>query len=75
MALEYNLTGKVNYRILNRWFRKPLLIAQVEVHKVGSTEYWSNDPRDLLPLYKNYNEKFYRDATIQDLCEIERMNK
>ena len=60
--ITYKLTGKSRYRIETRWFKKPLIVVQVEVHRKGS------EPTDS---YGNWSIEFddyiWRDARLEDL--------
>lgn len=64
MQCGEKLTGKTRWRILTRWFSPPLLVQQVEVHRVG-----------VKPSGFRLNKvdcKFWRDAKIEDF-EMEKL--
>jgi hypothetical protein len=60
--ITYKLTGKSRYRIETRWFKKPLVVMQVQLHRKGS------EPIDS---YGNWSMEFddyvWRDAQLEDL--------
>ena len=60
--ITYQLTGKTRYRVETRWFKKPLLVVQVEVHRKGS---------EVMDSYGNWSMDFddciWRDARFEDL--------
>ena len=60
--ITYQLTGKTRYRIETRWFRKPLIVVQVEVHKKGSEVMDANGGRTL-----DFDEHIWCDARLEDL--------
>lgn len=65
MSVTVTRTGRVRTRLLLRWFRKPLLIMQVEEHKKGW--YYGPDPNfgaiDI-------DRTEWRDATVEDLTQL-----
>ena len=64
--ISYQLTGKIRHRIETRWFKKPLLVLQVEIHRKGSGVMDSNGGRTL-----DFDDYIWRDARLEDL-EFER---
>jgi hypothetical protein len=60
--ISYQLTGKTRYRVETRWFKKPLLVVQVEIHRKGSevTDSYGNWTLD-------FDDYIWRDAKLEDL--------
>jgi len=60
--IAYQLTGKTRYRVETRWFKKPLLVVQVELHRKGS---------EITDSHGNWSMEFddyiWRDARLEDL--------
>jgi len=57
------LTGNTRYRIETRWFKQPLVVLQVEIHRIGYETldaYGYYETRDV-------DEYVWRDARLQDL--------
>lgn len=52
-------TGRTRFRILTRWFRKPLLVLQVEYHCMGSAT-------SLTGVRERYDYTVWRDAHTVD---------
>lgn len=72
MSSTKTLTGRTRYRIQTRWFRKPLLVLQVEVHTEGVT-YDHSNPYDYDG--RPYVHDAYRDATVEDLQLLNEMSE
>ena len=61
--IAIKLTGNTRYRIETRWFKEPLVVLQVEVHRKGYETldaYGYYETRDV-------DECIWRDARLQDL--------
>ena len=56
------LTGNTRYRIQIRWFRSPLIVLQVQVHKKGY-ELTDSYPGSVIDV----DEYVWRDAKLEDL--------
>ena len=61
--ISVQLTGKTRYRIETRWFKEPLVVLQVEVHRKGY------ETRDAYGYYetRDVDECIWRDARLEDL--------
>lgn len=66
------LTGNTRYRIHQRFFKEPLVVLQVEVYTKG-VYYDHSDP--LYYTGRPYEKTSYRDATFEDLQELNIINK
>ena len=64
MSVSYTKTGATRHRVETRWFRKPLVVLQIEVHAKG------NEVLDH-PYYtvKDVDHRYWRDAQVQDITE------
>ena len=60
--ISYQLTGKTRYRVETRWFKNPLLVVQVEVHRKGSEVTDSHGNWTL-----DFDDYIWRDAKLEDL--------
>ena len=60
--ITYQLTGKTRYRMESRWFKKPLIVVQVEIHRKG----W-----EVMDSYggmtQDFDDHIWRDARLEDL--------
>lgn len=63
MNVTHTKTGAKRHRVETRWFRKPLVVLQVEMHAKGHsyTAY--------LGLGHNIDYKYWRDAQVEDITE------
>ena len=60
--IKRTLTGNYRHRVETRWFRKPLLVLQAEVHCKGYTlgDAYPGDTRDV-------DEFVWQDAGLENL--------
>jgi hypothetical protein len=65
MSVTHTKTGAKRHRVETRWFRKPLVVLQVEVHAKGY------DPGFGLPypMGTDVDYHYWRDAQVQDITE------
>ena len=68
--ISYQLTGKARYRVHTRWFKPPLIVMQVEVHRKG---------HEVMDSYggmsQDFDDYIWRDARLEDLklvCDKEK---
>lgn len=60
--ITYKLTGKTRHRIETFWFRKPLLVLQVEIHRKGFQVMDSYGG-----MSQDFDDYIWRDAKLEDL--------
>jgi hypothetical protein len=60
------LTGKTRFVIVYRWFRKPLVVIQVEERKRGQNFYYDPHGTDIEP----YDYTYWRNATPEDIFDL-----
>jgi hypothetical protein len=68
--ISYQLTGKARYRVHTRWFKPPLIVMQVEIHRKGYelTDSYGGTTQD-------FDDYIWRDARLEDLklvCDEEK---
>lgn len=63
--MQYKLTGNTRFRIHQRWFRKPVLVLEMEWEKTGEII-----DHTINGWVKYINECYWEDATVEDLCTI-----
>ena len=64
MSVTHTKTGAKRHRVETSWFRKPLVVLQVEVHAKGYdySEPYSGGAVDV-------DHCYWRDAQVQDITE------
>lgn len=58
--IERKATGRIRYRVEKPWFRKHMLVLQVQIHVTGYSIEYPGMPVDV-------DEKYWRDADTTDL--------
>jgi hypothetical protein len=64
MSVTHTKTGAKRHRVETRWFRKPLVVLQVEVHAKGY-EVLAHP----YGMGQDVDHRYWRDAQVQDITE------
>jgi hypothetical protein len=59
MSVTHTKTGAKRHRVETSWFRKPLVVLQVEVHAKGYDPGFGTD----------VDYSYWRDARVEDITE------
>ena len=59
MSVTHTKTGAKRHRIETRWFRKPLVVLQIEWHAKGYS----------VDMEYDVDYKYWRDAQVEDITE------
>jgi hypothetical protein len=67
MSVTHTKTGAKRHRVETRWFRKPLVVLQVEVHAKGFDLF--TRPYGMQDVGQDVDHRYWRDAQVQDITE------